>query len=178
MTEPSTTDLGLVADAEAHPRKGPVTLSGAEPIRAAVQRLAEDARRELLILSDDLDPDYYDSLPFMEALRRLCLASPQLPVRILLGDPRAVALRGHRLIALARHLSSRIAIRRLGEDSKDRQDAFLVTDGRGYCMRRLAHTAEAVADMDGPRQARLLRAEFDQLWERGDVDRELRRLFI
>lgn len=177
MTEPSTTDTGPAEDTGEHPG-GPITLSGAEPIHAAVQRLAAQARRELLILSGDLDPDYYDSLPFIEAVRRLCLASPQLPVRILLGDPRAVALRGHRLIALARQLSSRIAIRRLGEESKDRQDAFLIADGRGYCVRRVANTAEAIADMDGPRQARLLRAEFDQLWERGDVDSELRRLFL
>jgi hypothetical protein len=164
---------------EAHAKpQGPVTILGRVSIRGLSQRLAEQARRELLIFSGDLDPDYYDQAPFVEAVRRLCLGSPGLAVRILLADPRAVALRGHRLVALARQLTSKIAIRRLSEDFKDRLDAFLVADGRGYCLRRQAGTPEAVADLDGSPQARLLRAEFEQMWEHGDVDSELRRLVL
>lgn len=158
--------------------QGPVAVLGRAPIRELSQRLAEQARRELLIFSRDLDPDYYDQAPFIEAVRRLCLECPGLAVRVLLVDPRAVALKGHRLVALARQLTSRIAIRRLSEELKDRQDAFLIADGRGYCVRRLADTPEAVADLDGPRQARLLRVEFEQIWERSDVDQELRQLVL
>jgi len=157
---------------------GAVTLFGRLPISRISLRLVQQARREVLIFGTDLEPGLYDQEHFVDSLRRLCLASPQMPIRILLRDPRAVAIKGHRLIALARQLTSRIAIRRLAEDFKDRQDAFLIADGRGYCMRRLADTREAVADINGPPQARLLRAEFEQMWERSDVDSELRRLFI
>ena len=177
MTNPS--ESGTRASEETAPEpKGPSTLMGRTEIRALSQRLADQPRRELLIFSVDLDPDCYDQIPFIEALRRLCLGSPHLSVRILLADPQAAVLKGHRLIALARQLTSRIAIRRLAEDFKDRQDAFLIADGRGYCLRRLAQAPEAVVDLDGPREARLLRAEFEQMWERGDEDPELRRLFL
>lgn len=177
MTDPR--ERNTEAPGETAPEtKGPLTLQGRAEIRAISQRLAEEARRELLIFSVDLDPDCYDQTPFIEALRRLCLGSPHLSVRILLADPKAVVLQGHRLIALARQLTSRIAIRRLADDFKDRQDAFLIADGRGYCLRRLAQGPEAVVDLDGPREARLLRAEFDQMWERCEVDSELRRLFL
>ena len=177
MTDPSELDVD-VPDEAGDRLKGPVTLVGRLPIRELSQRLVEQARREILIFSEDLDPDYYDQAPFVEALRRLCLGAPPQCVRVLLGDPRAVALRGHRLIGLARQLTSRIAVRHLAEDFKDRPDAFLIADGRGYCVRRLADSAEAVADLNGARQGRLLRAEFEQMWERSDVDIELRRLFL
>ncbi|MGE5155615.1 MAG: hypothetical protein ACM3ST_16595 [Bdellovibrio bacteriovorus] len=177
MTEPNTTNPETEAQADEVPA-GAVTILGRTPIREISQRLAEQARRELLIFTNDLEPDCYDQAPFVEAVRKLALASPHLPVRVLLRDPRGVALKGHRLITLARQLTSRIAIRRLGEDFKDRQDAFLIADGRGYCLRRLAAAAEAVSDLDGPRQARLLRADFEQMWGHGDVDSELRRLYL
>lgn len=157
---------------------GAVALFGRLPIFRVSLRLVQQARREVLIFGTDLEPDLYDQEPFVDALRRLCLGSPQMPIRILLRDPRAVAIKGHRLIALARQLTSRIAIRRLAEDFKDRRDAFLIADGRGYCTRRLADTREAVADLNGPPQARLLRAEFEQMWEHSDADSELRRLYL
>ncbi len=177
MTDLNDINPEVTEEAGDHP-EGAVTILGRAPIRELSLRLAEQVRRELLILSSDLDPEYYDQAPFAEALRRLALANPHQSVRVLLRDPRAAALKGHRLITLARQLTSRIAIRRLGEDFKDRQDAFLIADGRAYCLRRLAGSGEAVADLDGPRQARLLRAEFEQMWEHSDVDSELRRLFL
>lgn len=177
MTEPNGTDPQATDEVVDQPQ-GAVTILGRASIRELSQRLVEQAGRELLIFTSDLDPDCYDQAPFVEAVRRLALGSPHQPVRVLLRNPRAVALKGHRLIALARQLTSRIAIRRLGEDFKDRQDAFLIADGRGYCLRRLADAAEAVADLDGAPQARLLRAEFEQMWEHGDVDSELRRLYL
>lgn len=158
--------------------EGPVTLSGCLPISGINLRLVQQARREVLIFSTDLEPDLYDQGPFVEAVRRFCLGSLQMPVRVLLRDPRAVAVKGHRFVSLARQLTSRIAIRRLAEDFKDRQDAFLIADGRGYCVRHRSDAREAVADLDGPPQARLLQAEFEHMWERSDVDSELRRLFI
>jgi len=177
MTDPSELDFKVPTETADRPN-GPVTLLGRLPIRELGLHLAEQARREVLIFSVDLDPDYYDQPPFVGALRRLCLESPHQCVRILLADPRAVALKGHRLIGLARQLTSRIVIRRLAEDFTDRQDAFLIADGRAYCVRRLADVAEAVANLNGPRQGRLLRTEFEQMWERSDADGELRRLFL
>lgn len=177
MTDPSNSAAEAEGE-DGEQLQGVVTLTGQEGIRELSQRLVEQARRELLIFSADLDPDYYDQPPFIEALRRLCLGSPHQAVRILLTDPRLVVLKGHRLIDLARQLTSRVAIRRLGEDFKDRQDAFLIADGRGYCLRRLAGAREAVGTLDGPREARLLRAEFEHMWDHSDADSELRRLYL
>jgi predicted GNAT family N-acyltransferase len=159
-------------------KSGEVILEGRARIQAMSLHLADQARREILILSQDLDPDYYDRAAFIAAMRRLALAAPGLPIRILVREPRVAITRGHRLLGLARQLTSSLSIRRPGKDSRDRPDAFLIADGTGYCRRPLAGLHEAVACLDGRRQARLLRADFEKLWERADEDTELRRLYL
>ncbi|NEV62671.1 hypothetical protein [Thiorhodococcus minor] len=158
--------------------KGPIALDRIAAIRDFSTLMASQARRELLIFGRTLESRLYDQQPFIEAVRRLALARPALSTRILLFDPREAAESGHRLVDLARHLTSRIAIRRVDDDDRDRLDAFLVADERGYVRRRLADTMEAVADFSNPLEARQLRVAFNELWERGTPDAELRRLFI
>jgi hypothetical protein len=157
---------------------GPQLLTDRGTIRAAGIALAAGARRELLIFSPDLEPDLYDQRDFLAAVRQLALARPWHPVRILVGEPQRAVLAGHRLIELSRRLNSRIAIRRVAEDFRDRADAFLIADGKGYCLRRLAERPEALMESQAPGQARRLRAEFQQIWEHSDEDTELRRLHI
>lgn len=178
IADDGTRSTNQASDRPPDEPKGPLALTNRAAIRDVSLRLAEQARREILILSHDLDPGYYDRQPFLDALRRLALAAPHHPVRALVFEPRAPVTRGHRLIALARQLSSRIEIRRVGDDFRDRPDAFLIADGRGYCLRRLADAQEAVADLDAPREARLLRAEFEHIWEHSDESIELRRLHL
>ncbi len=177
---PATASDPAPADTDAAPDQpeGLLTLTSRGAIRDISLRLARQARREILILSRELDPAYYDQQPFLVAMRRLALTTHQDPVRMLVWEPRLPVNRGHRLVGLARQLSSRISIRRLGEDFRDRSDAFLIADGRGYCLRRQADTQEAVANLNAPREARLLRAEFQQLWENSEESIELRRLHL
>ncbi|WP_373508070.1 hypothetical protein [Thiocapsa sp.] len=114
-------------------------------------------------------------------MRRLALARPDLPVRILpvrtlLLDPHTSAKVGHRLIRLAQRLTSGIAIRRLADDFITRGDAFLVCDGHGYLRRTLSESKEGIADSHGRREARRLRCEFMEMWEHSASDLGLRRL--
>jgi hypothetical protein len=157
---------------------GPRLLDRGHLIRDIGIRMADQARRELLLFGPTLDPALYDQPPFLSALRRLALARADLPVRILIFDPRQAYLNGHRLIELAQRLTSRIVIRRVDEDDQDRPDAFLIADASGYVHRRIAATMEAVADFNNPAEAHRLRAIFEQIWERSAADSELRRLFI
>jgi len=157
---------------------GPLLLADRSSIRAAAVQLADQARRELLIVSRDLDPDLYDQRPFLDAVRRLALATPRTPVRVLVTEPRIPVSGGHRLIELTRRLSSRISIRRIGDDFRDQADSFLVADARGYCLHRVADRHTARMELDAPREARRLCATFEQIWEQSDGDSELRRLYL
>ncbi|MCF1184169.1 hypothetical protein L0E83_12100 [Marichromatium gracile] len=157
---------------------GPSPLETRASIRDAAIALATQARRELLIFGPHLEPDLYDQPPLLEAIRRLALERPDLPVRILIKETRDALQQGHRLIELARRLTSRIAIRRSGEDDRARTDAFLVVDARGYVHRHHADGQRAsTAAADAP-EARRLRETFMQMWERSDSDREIDRLYL
>jgi len=163
---------------ETAPVDGPLLLADRSSIRAAGVQLADLARRELLIVSRDLDPDLYDQRPFLDAVRRLALATPRTPVRVLVTEPRLPVIGGHRLIELTRRLGSRISIRRVADDFRDRVDSFLVTDARGYCLHRVADRQRARMELDAPREARRLRTTFEQIWEQSDGDSELRQLYL
>ncbi|NKN31637.1 hypothetical protein [Marichromatium bheemlicum] len=156
----------------------PRTLDGVEPIRAAGIELATQARRELLLFGPGLAPELYDHEDFLGAVQRLALERPDQPVRILVGETREARRHGHRLIELARRLTSRIAIRRCAEDDRERTDAFLVVDARGYLYRHhgAAYSAELV--LGAAAEARRLREEFIQMWERSDSDPEVARLHL
>lgn len=155
---------------------GLLRLDRRDLIREASLRMADQACRELLVFGPTLDPDLYDQSPFLSAVRQLALARPVLSVRILIFDARQASLSGHRLIELARRLTSRIAIRCADEDDQDRLDAFLIADECGYIHRQMAASLEAVADFNNPGEARRLRAAFNSIWERGASPLELRRL--
>ena len=157
---------------------GRLTLRRRQEIAEISASLVARARREVLIQEPRLDPSLYDREPFLEAVRRLALDRPGLCVRVLLFDAHAANQRNHRLIELARRLTSRIAIQRVADEDQERFDAFLIVDEAGYVHRRLADEMDAVADYDDPPTARRLRQGFERLWERSSADVELCRLFI
>jgi hypothetical protein len=163
MNQPQTSD-------------GPRLLGTRSEILDAGTAVAREARHELLVFDRTLDLDLYNGQAFIEAVKTLALSRPDAPVRVLLSHPEKGAQSGNRIVGLAQRLTSRIAIRRLTEDMPDRPDAFLVGDERAYLKRPLAEITEGIADMHGRREARRLRADFEQMWEHAETDIELRRL--
>lgn len=157
---------------------GPRRLSSRDQIRETGIRMAWQARRELLVVSRDLEPDLYDQPGFLDAVRRLAIARPRLPVRMLLFEPRAPVVGGHRLVELARLLTSRIAIRRIGDDIQDPFEGLLIVDQCGYILRRTAAESDALADYNNPAEARRLRTDFEHIWDHASADIELRRLHL
>jgi hypothetical protein len=157
---------------------GPLALHDQSTVRAAGIAMAEQARRELWIFSHDLDAPLYDHEPFLDAVRRTALQSADTPVRVLLYEAEPAVRNGHRLIELARHLSSRIGIRRVPTELQQRTEAYLLADGRGYLLRRLADVYEATADFHAPPEAHRLREQFEGIWEVAEADPELRRLYL
>lgn len=161
-----------------HPQHGPYLLETRSEIREAGIAVARGARRELLMFGPTLDLDLYNAQEFLEAVKRLALARPDMPVRALLSNGDIASQAGSHIVDLAQRLTSRIAIRRLADDAPDRPDAFLIGDERAYLRRPAAEGSEGIADMHGRREARRLRDDFEQMWERSETDIETRRLHL
>jgi predicted GNAT family N-acyltransferase len=148
-------------------------------VTRAVAALAFQARRELTVLTADLEPHLYDQQPFLDAVRRLAVEwSGRLPVRVLLIDADPAIRRGHRLIELARRLSSTVRIAAVPPDMTEQTDAYLLADDAGYCLSRRADPGTYLVDFAAPAQTRVLRRGFDAIWERAGVHPGLRRLHL
>lgn len=145
----------------------------------AVAALAVQARRELTLLTPDLEPALYDQPAFLDAVRRLAIDRVgHRPVRILLLDAEAAVRRSPRLVELARRLTSAVQIAGVPGELVEQCDAYLLVDDDGYCLRRRAAPSPWLVGFANPATVRPLRAGFDRLWEQAGTPLELRRLHI
>lgn len=153
-------------------------LSTSAEHRLAARRMAEQAKRSLLIHTRNLDPTIYDEQDFIDAVSNLARSSRRAEIRILVQDSGPVVQRGHRLIYLAYQLSSFIKIRRPGEMFQDFSQAFMVADDRGYIHRPHDDRFEGKACFNHPARAVELTQYFDRVWEHSQPDPNIRRLNI
>ena len=153
-----------------------VAVDSREQALAETLALIGAARRDLYIYTRDLDPQLLDSEAALDALKRLAIGS-RASIRILIQEPQQALRRGHRLIALARRLTSVFAMRTPVQDA-DLQypSAFLLNDSYGFYFRTLGNRFEGEAINYAPgRHAQLLEL-FKQVWERSESSEELRQL--
>jgi len=153
-----------------------VAVESREQALAETLALIGAARRDVYIYTRDLDPLLLDTEAVLDALRRLAIGT-RAGIRILVQEPQQPLRRGHRLIALARRLSSAFALRTPVQDS-DLQypSAFLLNDSAGFYFRTLGNRFEGEAVNYAPgRHAQLLEF-FRQVWERSESSEELRQL--
>ena len=146
--------------------------------RSAVNALTQQCHRTLHIQTYDLDPLIYDNAEFIEAVRQIAVNSTRATVQILLEDSRKVVAGGHRLIELARQLSSFIEIRKINTDLKKISEAFLIADETGVLMRKQALRYEGFVNFNDRGRCRQLLSDFNDSWEKSAPDPELRRLHL
>lgn len=144
----------------------------------AALAIAQLARRRLALFTHDLEPQLYGTAEFVAAVKDLALSGRMTEVRILLADSTRATKEGHRLLELARRLSSRIEIRKPHRDYLDLAETFLIADEQGLLYRKLATRWEGFADTHEPLQAREQSKLFDEIWQRSQQDPETRRLGI
>jgi len=159
-------------------QKDDIVIDTSEDNQAAALRLVSQASRSLDIFSRDLEPRIYDNAEFAEAVRALAIKTRDLQVRILVLDPDFIIKHGHRLIELARRLTSHIELRKLHEDYCNKPEAYLVVDKRGMLHRKLATRYEAVVNFNNPMSATELHDQFIEMWERSKQYMDFKRLYI
>jgi hypothetical protein len=157
---------------------GPVLVHDVEGNRLVCAHMLEQARRDLCLLTRDLDKPVFDQPRFLAALRRLALRSRFSRIRILLQDHERVVKQGHRIIELTRRLVSSIEVRTPSEEWQDLAENYLLADGDGYVRWEHGTRYEAMADYHAPLVVRPLQARFDEIWESAEVSSELRRLYL
>src|SRR5690625_1352232 len=153
-------------------------IEGIEPIRTAAAELAAAARREILILSTDLQAHLYDQDDFLESLRQLAISTQHARIRILVSDLDPAIKHGHRLIELARQLSTFIKIRRLHSDDAALAETFLLVDQAALLHQSPPFGLMAMRYSRARFEGRQRALQFETLWERAELDPNLRRLWL
>ncbi len=157
---------------------GPVTLERrAEHYTMALDMLRA-TRRTVHVFSRRLDGKLYDTREFAETVARLASRQPRVRFRILLQEIDPLIKYGHRLIELARRLTTAIEIRAVHPDYRHYNEAFMVFDERRIIHRTLADRYEGIANDNDPDLARKLVNFFTEVWEVSQVDPNLRRLHL
>ena len=146
--------------------------------RAVTQALTNQAQRTLLLHTEDLESAIYDETAFLDAVGRLARSHGQSRIWILIQDARKAVQHGHRLIEVARRLSSTIQLRRPALQYRNLHESFLLADGCGYVHRPIAARYEGTANFHDPGKVADWEKYFMEVWERSEPDEEIRRLHL
>ena len=133
-------------------------------------------RRQLLLLSQHLDPLLFDRPEVVEAFSQFVRHARTAHVRLLLKNSSLIISRGHRLVELARRLDSKIEIRRIPDEQPVADASFATWDQRGYWLMPDFRDYQALRNAYDPVQATRLTEQFTRLWARSAPDPELRLL--
>lgn len=144
----------------------------------ATHALISQARRSIDIYTHEMDPKVYNQSLCIDALKSFVLNNTSARIRILIRNPDRTIKAGHRLISLARHLSSYIAIRVIHEDYTSLPDAFLIVDQRGILHLMEGDRYDGVCNFNDPRQAVELSHRFTEVWNHSTEIADFRHIYI
>ena len=155
-----------------------LSLTTAEQNRKMSIALVIQARYTLDIVCRDLDHTLYDNEGFYNAVKQLATSSPKAKIRILIQDSNKAVKNGHRIVELARKLTSFIKIRIQGKRFKEFNEAWLIVDGKAWIRR--SHADKYIANVNYSSEQQLIDTlnNFNSMWDESSDDPNLRHLSI
>ncbi|MEM7277104.1 MAG: hypothetical protein AAF385_03175 [Pseudomonadota bacterium] len=151
-------------------------ISTKEEMRDAAIRVTAKAKRSVSIFTHDLEPGIYDSLDYLEVIKKLILSKAYARIRVLIANPSRTIKNGNRLIHLGRRLNSYIEFRHVAHEHAGHTEAYCIADDTAVVYRLQANRWEGIADTFEPPVARLYLGTFDEIWHASENAAELRRL--
>lgn len=155
-----------------------ISLSSRDEVKVMNIALAQQASRNIDIISKHLDAGVFDSVDFIQAIKNLSISSKFTRIRILIKDSELMTQNGHRMIDLIQQLTSSIEVRKISDEYKSYNEAFSLYDAKGVIYLRYADRYEGFANFDRPRLVTELSNFFNEVWEHSTPDANLRRIFI
>jgi len=158
--------------------EAPFEIDTRDALATACLAMASQARRTLDIVSRHLDGPLYDNEAFASAVKQLALSHRNARIRLFILEPRPLVGQTHRLIDLATRLPTFIEIRTPSAHYRSFNEAWLIADNTGYVRRQFADRYAAEVDFSSRRRASALTERLDEMWERGQLDANFRRLHL
>ena len=180
VSGPTDSDDKAIPAPEAPPLKpsNTYTFSGLIEARQQLLRTIALAKRQLYILSPNLDPVLFDQDSVYASLSELARRAPNVNIRILISDSKPLLERGHSLLQLAMRLDEKINIRVSAEPAGAQTSAYVCADLASYWTLPQYARYDGFAVPNQPAAAHRLRLDFIREWGRSKADVGLRRLTL
>ena len=149
-----------------------------DDLRQLILTMGQQAKHRILIFSHDLDHDLFDTEELYETIKNLAIKNPRTHIHILVQNAHPMTQKGHRLLSLARRITSHIQIKVTAKEHEDIFETFVIFDDRGYIIQSHPERFEAYGNFYDPLKTRQLTEEFEELWGRAIIDTSLRRLSL
>jgi len=174
----TTNNEQLWADYRLGENSDDIVIESSDDNRQLAIQLVNQASHRLDVFTRDLDPRVFDNSEFVDAVRSLAVNDNKARIRFLVIDPDKAIKLGHRLLDLARRLSSTIEIRKVHEDYAANQTCYLLVDERGLMHRKLASRFEAIVNFNNPADAIYFEHHFAEVWDHSSSELDFKSLHI
>lgn len=153
-------------------------LDGINDFQQHALMLVEKCRRNLSILSHDLDTLVYDNASFVSALSALARSSRYSQIHILVKETRPLIERRHQLVELSRRLSSKVILRKLTLLPENTDMAFMIGDDDKLLYKNDDQVYRGFANHDARAEVRRLGETFNYVWQYAEPEPGLQQLHL
>ena len=134
--------------------------------------LLATSRRTIDIASPNLEPALFDEVKVIDALARLARNGRQSRIRILIADDTPVNLERHRLLALARRLTSTVSLHVLCAHPEWRNQTVIISDGKRAMLLEPGRSTKRL--LENPVTVSPWTDIFARLWHASEESAELK----
>ena len=153
-------------------------LRSANDFREHSVNLLSSCSRQIYVLSKNLDSNIYGQCQFLDLLSKFARSGSQVEVKFLVKDFKPAIESGHPLIKLAQRLSSKIQLKKMNQEPENNDMGFMICDLRGLLYQNDETVYQGFANYNAAPEIKGLKEEFNYLWERAEVEKELQLLHI
>lgn len=145
-------------------------------IKASCLSLFTQAKRNIVIFSESLDPETFDDEAICSAISKLARDYRYNEIKLLVSDI-SYLKHSHRLYALQKRLPSSIYIKQFNQPYYGK-DYFIVVDGRAVIAQAKTDSNTVWGDFNNQPVAQTYAERFDEMWQAGYDNPELRQPFL
>jgi len=153
-------------------------LNTLEEFRDFTLQLAQQAQRQLVIFTPDLEPDLYDSDPFIEKALSLVKRSRQTRIRILALETKYLVERNHRILKLFRLTDQQVELKKSSADPAMASPAYFICDDHSIIRRQDHNLYQGLCYSGDRARVKDQLEEFDLRWNTASSDPNLRQLTL
>ena len=156
-----------------------ILLDGVDAYRKHLLNLLANARRDIFILSDNLDSALFDDHDFVEALSAFVRSDRVANAKILVKESQAITEGHPGLRNLFRRISTKLSIRQLRYEPENNDRSYVVGDNELLLYIHDSSVYNGFVNYKAGPELTSIREEFIYLWEQhGCMIPELRELYL